>query len=193
MIKKRFKQYLAKQRTALRKNPWLAKHSESFQLTRCSVWRGLSVGVFAAFIPMPIQTITAILLAIVTRGNVILSLIATWLSNPITFVPFNYFIYRVGSAVLQEAPKEPVTPPPTFPIEFTSFHAFYRSTEYLIATAGKAFLVGLPIVAFGAAFLTYFLAYAIGLLSDYFHGNRPPHSSHKASQHDDKGKDTTAD
>ncbi len=173
MFKKRFKLYLAKQRAALRKSPWLAKHSDSFHLTRLSVSRGLAVGVFAAFIPMPVQTLTAILLAILTRGNVVLALLATWVSNPITFVPFNYFIYRVGAAVLHETPKGPViTPPPSFHIEFTSLHAFYRSTEYLIATAGKAFLVGLPIVAFGAAILTYFLTYLIWFLSDYFKGDR---------------------
>ena len=114
MIKKRFRTYLVKQRAALRKNPWLAKHAASFQLTRLSVSRGLAVGVLAAFIPMPIQTLTAIFLAILTRGNVILALIATWLSNPITFVPFNYFIYCVGAAILHEAPKSPGAPPPEF-------------------------------------------------------------------------------
>ncbi|MEM6315938.1 MAG: DUF2062 domain-containing protein, partial [Planctomycetota bacterium] len=70
-----------------------------WQLNRKSVARGVAAGTFWAFIPLPIQTIGALLSSIWLRGNVPMAMLFTWISNPITWVPIFYAGYRVGLAV----------------------------------------------------------------------------------------------
>ncbi|MEM8874279.1 MAG: DUF2062 domain-containing protein [Planctomycetota bacterium] len=70
-----------------------------WQLNRKSVARGVACGTFWAFIPLPIQTIGALMSSISLRGNIPVAMLFTWISNPITWVPIFYAGYRVGLAV----------------------------------------------------------------------------------------------
>ena len=70
-----------------------------WQLNRKSVARGACSGVFWAFVPLPVQTVGAVLSAVWVRGNVPMAMLATWVSNPLTWVPIFYAGYRVGLAV----------------------------------------------------------------------------------------------
>lgn len=75
-----------------------------WHLNRDSVSRGLAIGMFWAWIPMPMQSIPAVLCAIALRGNALLTYAACWLSNPFTMVPWVWISYRIGLAVTGAAP-----------------------------------------------------------------------------------------
>ena len=58
---------------------------------------GAANGVFCAFIPIPIQTLSAAALAILFRMNLPIAILFSFLANPIT-VPFIFFYsYKLGS------------------------------------------------------------------------------------------------
>ena len=63
--------------------------------------RGLAIGVFCGCLPLlGFQTLLGITLASVFRGNHLLAVSATWISNPLTYLPLYWFNYRVGSVFL---------------------------------------------------------------------------------------------
>ncbi len=63
--------------------------------------RGFAVGVFAGCYPFfGFQTIIAVVLASLVRGNRILAAAATWVSNPFTYAPLFLLNYMVGKWLL---------------------------------------------------------------------------------------------
>ena len=61
------------------------------------VAKGLAVGVFAGCFPFfGIQSLLGILLATLCRGSKVAALAATWISNPLTYVPLYVFNYKIG-------------------------------------------------------------------------------------------------
>ena len=65
--------------------------------------RGLACGVFAGLFPFAgSQTVLALLLAFLFRGNKILAAVGPWISNPITSVPIYVFNFQVGKWLLND-------------------------------------------------------------------------------------------
>ncbi len=65
--------------------------------------RGLAVGVFSGCFPFfGFQTFIGILLAGLVRGNYLLAVAGTWISNPLTYLPLYWFNYKVGDVFLGE-------------------------------------------------------------------------------------------
>jgi uncharacterized protein (DUF2062 family) len=65
--------------------------------------RGLACGVFAGLFPFfGSQTLLAILLAVLFRGNKILAAVGPWISNPLTSVPIYAFNFHVGKWLLSD-------------------------------------------------------------------------------------------
>lgn len=81
-----------------------------FHLNRRSTAGGIAVGVFVAFLPIPMQMLLAALIAIVIRVNLILAVVLVWVSNPLTIGPMLYASYRTGAFLmgqeLEEIPYE---------------------------------------------------------------------------------------
>ncbi len=67
---------------------------------RRNVLRALALGIFISFIPFPIHTALSGVAALYLRINVPVAIVASWLSNPVTFGPMYYGAYRLGAIVL---------------------------------------------------------------------------------------------
>ena len=78
----------------------LLHNSNLWHLNRYSVAWGVSVGLFMAFVPVPIQMILAAAAAIVIGCNLPVSVAVVWISNPITWAPMYFFAYKVGALIL---------------------------------------------------------------------------------------------
>ena len=112
-----------------------------WSLSRRSVTAAFGAGVAIAFLPLPIHTVGAVLVAIVWRLNLPVTLAATWVINPLTIVPGYYAAYRLGAWVLHERPH-------MFKFELT-----WRWLELGLGPRWQAFLLGCLICAivFGVA------------------------------------------
>lgn len=113
-----------------------------WHFTQHSASLGVAIGLFIAFVPLPGQMLMAALLCLLLRGNLLLAVGSTWITNPVTFVPINYFIYTVGTLVTGDKNN--------FVIQES------LSWEWL-HTIGRPFLIGLPIVAICVSLLGYIL------------------------------------
>lgn len=96
----------------IRENPslrWLSKylkHPSLWHLNRKSVSRAFMVGIFCAFLPIPMQMLVAATLAIFIRSNLAVSVSLVWITNPITIPPIFYFTYKVGTFLLASQPLD---------------------------------------------------------------------------------------
>ena len=73
---------------------------EFFGVNRRSVTKGIWVGLFWAFIPMPMQMVAVVLSTFAIRFNVPIAIVMVWLSNPITMPPMYYIEYLTGNFLL---------------------------------------------------------------------------------------------
>ena len=73
-----------------------------FGINRRSVTRGISVGLFWGFIPMPMQMLAVIATTPFFKFNVPIALSMVWLSNPFTMPPMYYMEYLTGNFILGE-------------------------------------------------------------------------------------------
>jgi uncharacterized protein (DUF2062 family) len=71
-----------------------------WHLNRRSVSRAMGIGLFAAFMPIPLQMLLAALMAIVMRANMPISVSLVWLTNPLTMPPIFYGTYKLGAWLL---------------------------------------------------------------------------------------------
>ena len=62
-----------------------------------AVARAMAVGLFAAFIPIPLQMLLAAVLAITVRGNMPIAISLVWLTNPITMPVVFICTYMTGA------------------------------------------------------------------------------------------------
>lgn len=69
-------------------------------INRRSVTRGLMVGLFWMFIPMPFQMVAVIAMTPFFAFNVPLALLMVWLSNPATMPLMYYIEYLTGNFIL---------------------------------------------------------------------------------------------
>lgn len=89
-------------------NRWLsvlgssAYRAEFWHLTRHSVAGAFFIGVFCAFLPIPLQTLLAAFLAIIFKRNLPLAVMLVFITNPLTMPPIYYFNYWLGSWLLNE-------------------------------------------------------------------------------------------
>jgi len=72
-----------------------------WHLSRHSVPGAVSVGLFAAFIPGPVQMLLAALGSIIFRVNMPLAIALTFITNPFTVPPIAYFSYKIGAWILR--------------------------------------------------------------------------------------------
>ncbi len=116
-----------------------------------SIARGLAAGVFAGLFPfIATQTLIAILIAALIRGNKIVAAAATWISNPFTAVPLYAFNFQIGRWLLNS--QETFSPE-----DFQSWENMMDlGTEFL-----TDLLLGCLVVGTIASISTYFVGLRI--------------------------------
>lgn len=86
---------------------WLRRflaHPRAWHLNRHSVSRGLAIGMFWAWIPIPMQSPWACFFAWKWKGNVPLAFACCWISNPLTMLPAIWVCYHIGLYVTWSEP-----------------------------------------------------------------------------------------
>lgn len=76
-----------------------------WSLQRRGITGAFGAGLAICFVPLPVHTPLATLVAIVWRLNVPAVIATTWIVNPFTMVPIYYAAYRVGAAIIGAAPR----------------------------------------------------------------------------------------
>jgi len=96
---------------AIRDNKALSFLGESihqpylWHMNRNSVARAFAIGLFCAWLPMPLQTVVAAIFAIFYRAHLPLSVALVFVTNPVTIPPMFYFAYKLGSMILGLDPQ----------------------------------------------------------------------------------------
>ncbi len=78
----------------------LLQRREIWRSNRHAMARGAFIGLFCAFVPIPIQMLIVVILAPVFRANLPMAIALVWISNPLTIPPMFYFSYRLGAWLL---------------------------------------------------------------------------------------------
>jgi len=111
MPRKLLKKYSPSPKT-IRENKALSCLGESihepclWHMNRHSVAKAFAIGLFCMWIPLPLQTVIAALLAIYYRAHLPLSVALVFITNPITIPPMFYFAYKLGGLMLGIEPQE---------------------------------------------------------------------------------------
>jgi len=117
-----------------------------FHLNRRSASGAFAVGLFMAFVPLPLQMLLAAAASILFRVNLPISMVLVWITNPVTIPPMFYFAYLLGTWILGE------------PVHMEQ-SAFELSTEWLkqeLVIIWQPFLLGCLVAASLSALTGYF-------------------------------------
>lgn len=150
MARKLIKRYLPNS-DKLTKN-WLLRllgpvlfHPLLWHVHRRNVAKGVAIGLFYAFIPLPIQMFLAAVTAIILRANLPVSLALVWVSNPITIPPMLYLAYKVGVLIIGA------------PAGVHHFAFTFDSVMHEVTLIWKQVVVGALVCAAISAVLGYFV------------------------------------
>ena len=75
---------------------------ELWHLNRQYVSTAFAVGLFVAWLPIPMQMLVAAAFAILIRCNLPISVALVWISNPVTLPALLLFAYQIGAWLLGE-------------------------------------------------------------------------------------------
>ena len=73
-----------------------------WRVNRESVSRATAIGLFCAYLPLPLQMLPAALLAIFLRANLPIAILLVWVSNPLTWILMFTPPYLLGLAITGE-------------------------------------------------------------------------------------------
>ena len=116
-----------------------------WSLKRRSAAGGISIGLFCAFIPLPVHMIVAAAVAILFRVNLPLAVVLTWITNPLTFAPVFYFAYHLGSWLLR------------VPVQNIAFEFSVHWLQEIFVHIWQPLLLGCLILAMVSSLTGYFV------------------------------------
>lgn len=82
----------------------LLKRHELWAFNRTGIAKGIAIGIFCAFLPMPFEMLPAIFIATVIGGNIPFAVAGVWISNPITWIPLYTPCYLLGARIIGVTP-----------------------------------------------------------------------------------------
>lgn len=126
----------------------VAQQANLWHLNRRSASRAFAIGLFVAFLPIPMQMVVAAALAIYFKANLPLSVALVWISNPITMPALFYASYEAGAFVLGRN---------TEPFLFELSWAWFMAS---LGSAAPAFILGCILLG-GLASITSFVTIRI--------------------------------
>ena len=114
--------------------------------------KGFAIGVFAGCFPLlGLQSLIGIFLATIFRASKVAAVAATWISNPLTYVPLFIFNYKIGKFLFQTEDVELSS------LDITSWTAIRESgSSFVIALLTGSFIVGTIL-----SIATYFCSLAL--------------------------------
>ena len=80
------------------------KQTELWTFNRSSTARGIAIGLFCAFLPMPFEMVMAAFMAAMLKGNLPFAVAGVWISNPLTWIPMYTPPYLMGASLLNLEP-----------------------------------------------------------------------------------------
>ena len=81
-------------------------HPRLWHLNRHGVALGLAIGLFFGFLIPLFQIPVTALVAVWLRGNLLVAVVSTLVSNPLTYAPIYFFAYRLGALILGDMPVD---------------------------------------------------------------------------------------
>ena len=112
---------------------WLNKHLHNPDLwkwNKRTISKAFAIGLFCAFLPLPLHTLLAAALAVAFSSNILLSMGLVWINNPLTMVPIYYYIYKLGSHIIG------IEIDPNFQFTIDNFMGSFTSTLTAIWVGG---------------------------------------------------------
>ena len=141
--------------TKIKKSVLLSRvaHSHFFSFQSHPLSRGLAIGMFWAFMPMPLQMLPALLFCWLGFANLPIALVCVWISNPLTYLPIFYLEYKVAALLFYRGEAEEMS--------FAHFSGHY---DEIISSAGKIYLMiieGALVIGITAALLGYLAGFPL--------------------------------
>ena len=116
-----------------------------WHINRYSASMAFFVGLFVAFIPIPLQMLLAALLAMLLRCNLPLSVCLVWVTNPLTMPALFFMAYEVGALIIHE------------PVVHVQFELSYHWLGHTLVTIWEPFLLGCLLCGLFFGCLGYFI------------------------------------
>jgi uncharacterized protein len=120
-------------------------HPRLWHLHRRSVAMGIAIGLVTGLIPLPIQMLMGVIVAVILRGNVPAAAFATWATNPLTFIPLYLLAYQMGAWVTGST--SPAAVPPDMHWDWEGLKNAIPQLYTWIEAAGSTLLIGLGILS----------------------------------------------
>ena len=131
---------------------WLNEHLHNPDLwkwNKRTISKAFAIGLFCAFLPLPLHTLLAAALAVVFSSNILLSMGLVWINNPLTMVPIYFYIYKLGSYVIG------IEIDPNFQFTVDYFMESFTSTVIAIWVGGLIISTITAIVGYTAILAIY--------------------------------------
>lgn len=116
-----------------------------WHINRHSIARAVLIGMFWAFIPIPLQMLPAAIFAIWFNANLPVSISLVWLTNPLTMPPVFYLNYKIGAMLLHQ---------PAMPFDF---ELSWQWVSERLSEVGLPLFLGSFVCGLLAALISYLL------------------------------------
>jgi len=133
--------------------PWLG-HPRLWHMHRGSVSLGMAIGAVMGLIPGPVQILLSIIISIPLRANVLAAASATFITNPLTFIPIYMLSFSMGTLVTGEKMLKLI--PPDLNFSWREPWLIVPAMFDWFISLGPTLLVGLGMMSVMLALLAYF-------------------------------------